>query len=114
MIAHQDVSLETGNGNQSNDHLPDRPTPIVQTRNILTELSELGTNTTLAASCFVSVDTIPHYPKLGTPTAIVGLPNFIDSGSEFLDRAELTGLMLSPTDSLESIRSGSPRVAGRS
>ena len=61
VIAHQDVSLETGNGNQSD--LPDRPPPIIQTRNILAELPELGTNTTLATSCFVSVDTTPHYPS---------------------------------------------------
>ena len=34
----------------------------------MTELSELGTDTTIATSCFASVDTTSHYPKLGTPT----------------------------------------------
>jgi hypothetical protein len=80
MIAHQDVSLETGNGNQSNDHLPNRPPPIIQTRNILTELSELGTNTTLATSCFLSIDTTSHYPKLGTPTAVVDVLQRVNYG----------------------------------
>src|SRR5258708_22781921 len=64
----ENFSFETGNGNQRNDHVPDRPPLIIQTRNILTALSELGTNTTLTTSCFCVGHHSPHYPKLGTPT----------------------------------------------
>jgi len=60
--------LRRGKGNQRNDHVPDRPPLIIQTRNILTALSELGTNTTLTTSCFCVGHHSPHYPKLGTPT----------------------------------------------
>jgi hypothetical protein len=61
--------LRRGNSNQSNDRVPDRPPFIIQTRNILTALSELGTNTTPATACFCVGQHSRHYPKLGTPTA---------------------------------------------